>query len=92
MEYLDGVEYVVDSVSRDGEHRICAIWEYDKRRANGTNFVYFGMELRPATSKVCTCREDIDSSGTLARSEWLTCTQRVVVTPCSSSTLMMRGL
>eukprot|EP00904_Undaria_pinnatifida_P012537 jgi/Undpi1/8413/HiC_scaffold_25.g10881.m1 len=52
MEYLDGAEYVVDSVSRDGEHRICAIWEYDKRTVNDTNFVYFGMELRSVTSKV----------------------------------------
>lgn len=52
MEYLDGTEYVVDSVSRDGSHRICAIWEYDKRRVNGANFVYFGMELRPATGPV----------------------------------------
>ncbi len=52
MEYLDGTEYVVDSVSRDGVHRICAIWEYDKRSVNGANFVYFGMELRPATAKV----------------------------------------
>lgn len=52
MEFLDGTEYVVDSVSRDGVHRICAIWEYDKRRVNEANFVYFGMELRPATGKV----------------------------------------
>ena len=52
MEYLDGTEYVVDSVSRDGVHRICAIWEYDKRSVNGANFVYFGMELRPVTAKV----------------------------------------
>ncbi|CAM9402570.1 unnamed protein product [Hapterophycus canaliculatus] len=52
MEYLDGTEYVVDSVSRDGVHRICAIWQYDKRSVNGANFVYFGMELMPATEKV----------------------------------------
>ena len=29
-EFLDGTEYVVDSVSRDGIHKVCAIWEYDK--------------------------------------------------------------
>lgn len=52
MEYLDGTEYVVDSVSRDGVHRICAIWEYDKRKVNGANFVYFGMELKAADGKV----------------------------------------
>lgn len=54
MEYLDGKEYVVDSVSRDGVHRICAIWEYDKRAVNGANFVYFGMELKSSTGKVGT--------------------------------------
>lgn len=55
MEYLDGTEYVVDSVSRDGVHRICAIWEYDKRRVNGANFVYFGMELRSSAAGVAEC-------------------------------------
>ncbi|CAN0416316.1 unnamed protein product, partial [Discosporangium mesarthrocarpum] len=52
QEYLDGTEYVVDSVSRDGVHRVCAIWEYDKRTVNGATFVYFGMELRPLEGKV----------------------------------------
>lgn len=35
QEYLDGMEYVVDTVSRAGAHRVCAIWEYDKRSING---------------------------------------------------------
>ncbi|CAN0568388.1 unnamed protein product, partial [Laminaria digitata] len=35
QEYLDGTEYVVDTVSRGGVHRLCAIWEYDKRSVNG---------------------------------------------------------
>ena len=26
--------------------QVTAIWEYDKRSANGANFVYFGMRLR----------------------------------------------
>jgi len=43
QEFLRGKEYVVDSVSRDGEHKTCAIWVYDKRPANGAAFVYFGM-------------------------------------------------
>merc|ERR1712151_1039553 len=45
QEFLSGVEYVVDSVSRDGQHRIVAVWEYDKRAVNGAPFVYFGMRL-----------------------------------------------
>jgi len=43
QEFLRGKEYVVDTVSRDGEHKTCAIWVYDKRPANGAAFVYFGM-------------------------------------------------
>lgn len=30
QEHLDGTEYAVDTVSRDGVHRICAIWEHQK--------------------------------------------------------------
>ena len=45
QEFLEGKEYVVDSVSRDGESKITAIWEYDKREVNGQFNVYFGMQL-----------------------------------------------
>ncbi len=51
MEFLDGTEYVIDSVSRDGVHKITAVWEYDKREANGASFVYFGMRLRTCEGK-----------------------------------------
>jgi len=43
QEFLRGTEYVVDTVSRDGETKCLNIWEYDKRSANGAAFVYFGM-------------------------------------------------
>jgi len=45
QEFLSGTEYVVDGVSRDGEYKVVAIWKYDKRAANGANFVYHGMSL-----------------------------------------------
>jgi biotin carboxylase len=45
QEYLSGTEYVVDTVSRDGVHKVVAVWEYDKRPVNGAPFVYFGMRL-----------------------------------------------
>jgi len=45
QEFLKGKEYVVDSVSVEGEHKCVAIWEYDKRPCNGHQFVYFGMRL-----------------------------------------------
>lgn len=29
------MQYVVDTVSRDGDHKCMGIWVYDKRPANG---------------------------------------------------------
>jgi len=43
QEFLRGKEYVVDQVSRDGVHKTTMVWVYDKRHANGSAFVYFGM-------------------------------------------------
>ena len=34
QEYLLGSEYVVDTVSRDGVHKVVMLWRYDKREAN----------------------------------------------------------
>eukprot|EP00934_Nitzschia_sp_Nitz4_P008718 Nitzschia sp. Nitz4//scaffold4_size323378//113963//117664//NITZ4_000649-RA/size323378-snap-gene-0.451-mRNA-1//-1//CDS//3329553366//8708//frame0 len=42
QEFLRGKEYVVDQVSRDGEHKTMMIWMYDKRPMHGSAFVYFG--------------------------------------------------
>ncbi|CAM9358694.1 unnamed protein product, partial [Ectocarpus fasciculatus] len=50
QEFLSGKEYVIDKVSKDGVHKVVAVWEYDKRVCNGHNFVYFGNRLRPADS------------------------------------------
>ena len=45
QEFLEGKEYVVDSVSVEGIHKTVAIFEYDKRETNGAKFVYYGMRL-----------------------------------------------
>ncbi|KAH8067956.1 hypothetical protein JL721_7175 [Aureococcus anophagefferens] len=45
--FLAGVEYAVDSVSRDGEHKVTALWRYDKRPANGRR-LYRGTWLADA--------------------------------------------
>ena len=37
--------YVVDMVSRDGVHKVVAIWAYDRRPVNGAGFVCFGQRL-----------------------------------------------
>ena len=43
QEFLRGREYLVDNVSRDGDHKTTMVWVHDKRPANGSNFVYFGL-------------------------------------------------
>jgi biotin carboxylase len=48
QEYLEGQEYVVDMVSREGEHKVAAIWAYDRRPANGAHFVCHGQRLLTA--------------------------------------------
>jgi biotin carboxylase len=42
QEFLRGKEYVVDHVSRDGQHKTVMLWLYDKRPVHGAAFVYFG--------------------------------------------------
>jgi ATP-grasp domain len=53
QEYLEGQEYVVDMVSREGEHKVAAIWAYDRRPANGAHFVCFGQRLLTADDPLC---------------------------------------
>ncbi|KAL7535048.1 hypothetical protein ACHAXR_009051 [Thalassiosira sp. AJA248-18] len=43
QNFLRGKEYVIDQVSRDGVHKTMMVWVYDKRPANNSAFVYFGM-------------------------------------------------
>lgn len=52
QEFLSGTEYVVDKVSRDGVHKLMAIWKYDKRSVNESAFVYFCEKLMPSNTEV----------------------------------------
>ena len=52
QEDLQGKEFVIDGVSRDGQYKVVAIWEYDKRPANGAAFVYYGMHLKSTAGKL----------------------------------------
>lgn len=52
QEFLRGVEYIVDHVSRDGVHKTTLLWVYDRRPANGGDFVNFGQKCVPADSGV----------------------------------------
>lgn len=44
QEFLRGNEYIVDHVSRDGVHKTTLVWVYDRRLANGSDFVCFGQQ------------------------------------------------
>lgn len=43
----------MDQISREGEHKLCAIWEYDKRQVNGAAFVYYGSKLLNPNLPMC---------------------------------------
>lgn len=45
QEFARGQEFAIDTVSKDGEMKIAAIWIYDKRPANGAPFVYYSTRL-----------------------------------------------
>ena len=45
QEYLDGDEYIVNSVILNGEIKTTAMFQYDKRPCNGASFVCFSKEL-----------------------------------------------
>jgi biotin carboxylase len=47
QEYLEGAEYVVDTVSCAGRHYVTAQWRYAKRHGGGAP-VYEGVRLLPA--------------------------------------------
>jgi len=42
QEFLAGTEYVVNTVTVDGNHKAVGVFQYDRRHAYGSDFVYFG--------------------------------------------------
>lgn len=50
--FIDGDEYVVNTVSRDGEHYITDMWAYDKRLVIGATRVCLKMRLLPPHGEV----------------------------------------
>lgn len=47
QRFLRGPEYALDSVSRNGEHKVTAIWVYDKVEINRAAFCYQATRLVP---------------------------------------------
>lgn len=52
QEFAHGTEYALDIVSKDGYHKVAALWRYDKRPANGASFVYHATEVIDADTDV----------------------------------------
>lgn len=52
QSYLDGTEYVVDMVSRDGKRYTCGVWEYRKRLLGTHNIYDREVVLEPAERPV----------------------------------------
>ena len=66
QEFAEGKEFAIDVVSKDGEHKVAAIWEYDKRPANGASFVYFATKIYDGehTPELCGyVRSSLDALG-----------------------------
>ncbi len=40
QSYLAGTEYIVDTVSVDGQHYVCGVWQYEKRRLESGKNIY----------------------------------------------------
>ncbi|MBF0441649.1 MAG: ATP-grasp domain-containing protein [Oligoflexales bacterium] len=52
QSFLDGVEYVVNTVSSFGKHRVSDIWRYHKKRVVGAGMIYDKQELLPFHGRV----------------------------------------
>lgn len=52
QEFLDGTEYVVDSVSWAGRHRMAAFWRYRRPALSGGFVCYDAMELLPGDGEL----------------------------------------
>ena len=52
QEYLVGGEYIVDTVSRDGQHHVTDMWKYEKISANGITDLTCGLRILPRHGEV----------------------------------------
>ena len=52
QEFLQGDEYIVDTVSYAGKHRIAAFWRYGKPAGHGKSIHYDSMELLPYAGEI----------------------------------------
>jgi biotin carboxylase len=50
--FLPGTEYVVNTLSWDGEHRLADVWQYHKRFVPGAGTIYDWQEILPIEGEV----------------------------------------
>ncbi len=53
QSYLEGTEYIVDTVSADGHVYVCGVWQYDKRLLPNGKPIYNRDVLMDADDPVC---------------------------------------
>jgi biotin carboxylase len=51
QSFLDGVEYIVDTVSCEGRHYVTDVWQYERKQVNG-RIVYDRGDLLPGLGSV----------------------------------------
>jgi biotin carboxylase len=52
QEYLSGIEYVVDTVSLDGHHKVTAFWIYERSEGGESAIGYDAMTLLPYEGRI----------------------------------------
>jgi biotin carboxylase len=52
QEYLVGTEYLVNTMSRDGQHHLCDIWKTHRISANGVSDLMVACQILPAIGEV----------------------------------------
>ena len=62
----------IDAVSMGGEHKVCAVWRYDKRAVNGhiAPVVYFATDLMPLDASAKNNSDKGDAAVALAIAEY----------------------
>lgn len=68
QEHVTGTEFVVDGMSRNGEYKVLALWECERRSFNGCDFVPFSMTMKRCaglkeTAVVSFARQTVQAMG-----------------------------
>lgn len=80
--YLEGTEYIVDTVSSDGHRYVCGVWEYEKTMLPGGNRIYDkDILLDPDSSPVPELISYVDEVLKAIDIRWGPAHSEVIMTP-----------